>query len=72
MPALDAEGLVRYQGKYWSWWGQKDAKGHLLLQQLLDTSLGVLADPRLCKVIEGEEYAEQMDAIRWFRSKGVC
>ncbi len=61
------EQLVYHNGAYWSWWGLRDHDGRLCLIDLKDSSGGRGAKPEDCRIVEGEEYNRQMEAIEWFR-----
>ena len=62
--------LVFYKAAYWDWWGLKDRSGRLSLNHLTRDGEGVAAEPERCRIVEGDEYTRQMEAIEWFRMGG--
>ncbi len=71
--ALPIEKLVRYKGEYWLFYGVFDNDSERLhLVNLKDQSKGVRADKLFCRLVVGIEYYNQMQAIEYFRSIGVC
>lgn len=60
--------LVWYAARYWFWWGLKDHRGSLCLQSISEDGAGVLTEPnRLHRIVEGDEYTRQMEAINYFQ-----
>jgi len=60
------ESYVKYNGKYWRWWGLTKSNGDYLLESLVDDGAGVSAPAMNVKPAE----PHQVDAIRYFENGG--